>query len=161
MKKQVLMIAIAALTLSAPAAFAADHGGHDHGQMGMEHDGHSMMEKGSVAHQEVVDGVRVTFAVTDMRERMKGMEMPQGMRETHHIAVEFKDAKSGKPLTEGAVKVKVIGPDKTEQVKDLMGMQGHFGADVDLSKRGKYGVLCKFQLKDGKVRNAKFWYTVK
>ena len=52
-------------------------------------------------------------------------------------------------------------PDKSFQDKGLMGMQGHFGADFDLSKKGKYGVMCKFQLKDGKVRSAKFWYTVK
>lgn len=36
---------------------------------------------------------------------------------------------------------------------------GH--TDFDLSKKGKYGVMCKFQLKDGKTRSAKFWYTVK
>ena len=96
-----------------------------------------------------------------MKEHMKGMEMPKGMKETHHLMVEFQDAKTGKALTEGEVKVKVQGPDKVEQTKDLMGMQGHFGADFDLSKKGKYGVMCKFQLKDGKVRNAKFWYTVK
>jgi hypothetical protein len=42
-----------------------------------------------------------------------------------------------------------------------MGMQGqHFGADFDLSRKGKYGVMSKFQLKDGKVRQSKFWYTV-
>jgi len=45
--------------------------------------------------------------------------------------------------------------------KDLMGMQGHFGADVQMGKKGKYGVMSKFKLKDGKVRQAKFWYTVK
>jgi hypothetical protein len=120
-----------------------------------------MMDHGSVAHQEVVDGVKATFKVMSMKEHMKDMEMPKGMKETHHIAVEFKDAKTGKALTEGEVKVKVIGPDKVEQTKDLMGMQGHFGADFDLSKKGKYGVMCKFQLKDGKVRSTKFWYTVK
>ncbi len=42
-----------------------------------------------------------------------------------------------------------------------MGMHGHFGADFELSKNGKYGVMCKFQLKDGKTSQAKFWYTVK
>lgn len=31
-------------------------------------------------------------------------------------------------------------------------MQGHFGADFELSKKGKYGVMSKFQLKDGKTR---------
>ena len=79
-------------------------------------------------------------------------------RET--VAVEFKDVKSGKPLTQGEVKVKLQGPpDKVEQTRDMAGMQGHFGADFDLSKKGKYGIMCKFKLSDGKVRQVKFWYT--
>lgn len=160
MKKIVLAIA-AIMALSAPVAFAAEHGGHDmgHGGHEMGHGGH----QGDVAHEEVVDGVKATFKVMSMKEHMKAMnmEMPKGMKETHHIAVEFKDAKSGKALTEGEVKVKVQNPDKTDQAKELMGMQGHFGADFDFSKKGKYGVMCKFLLKDGKTRSAKFWYTVK
>jgi hypothetical protein len=40
-------------------------------------------------------------------------------------------------------------------------MHGHFGADFNMSKKGKYGVMSKFKLADGKVRQAKFWYTVK
>lgn len=159
MKKTAVIIAAATLALSAPlASFAA----MEHGSMQMEHGGH-MEHKGDVAHEEVVDGVKATFKVMSMKEHMKAMkmEMPKGMKETHHIAVEFKDAKSGKALTEGDVKVKVQGPDKAEQTKDLMAMQGHFGADFDLSKRGKYGVMAKFKLKDGKVRSAKFWYEAK
>ena len=157
MKKITVLIA-ALFALAAPvASFAAmDHG--DMGGMDMSH-GH----QGDIAHEEVVDGVKATFRVMSMKESMKEMktEMPMGMKETHHIAVEFKDAKTGKALTEGEVKVKVQNPDKNFQSKDLMGMQGHFGADFDLSKKGKYGVMCKFQLKDGKTRSAKFWYTVK
>jgi len=160
MKKMTVLIA-AVLAISSSAAFAVDHEGHDHGSMDMGHGGHSMMEVGDVAHQEVIDGVKATFRVMNMKERMKDMEVPKGMKETHHIAVEFKDAKTGKALTEGDVKVKVQNPDKSEQAKDLMGMQGHFGADFDLTKKGKYGVMAKFQLKDGKVRQSKFWYTVK
>jgi hypothetical protein len=156
MKKSTLILA-AAMALTAPlASYAADH---EHMDMG--HGGHSMMEMGNTAHQQVIDGVKATFKVMSMKERMKGMEMPKGMKETHHIMVEFKDAKSGKALTEGTVKVKVLGPNKAEQVKDLMGMQGHFGADFDLSKKGKYGVMARFLLKDGKVRSSKFWYAVK
>ena len=157
MKKMTLLIA-AIFALSLPlAALAMDHEGHDHGSMG--HGDH----KGKAAHEEVVDGVKATFVIQTMAESMKamGMEMPKGVKETHHVHVEFKDAKTGKALTEGEVMVKVQGPDKAEQTKDLMGMQGHFGADFDLSKKGKYGVMCKFQLKDGKVRSSKFWYTVK
>ena len=156
MRKLVLMFA-AILALSAPAAFAMDHG-----SMKMEHGSHGG-HQGDVAHEEVVDGVKATFKVMGMKESMKAMdmEMPKDMKETHHIAVEFKDAKTGKILTEGEVKVKIQNPDKTDQTKNMMGMKGHFGADFDLSKKGKYGVMCKFQLKDGKVRSAKFWYTVK
>ena len=156
MKKLTVLIA-ALFALTAPAAtFAAmdhEHGGH---ASGMNH-------SGNAAHEEVVDGVKATFIVQTMADAMKamGMEMPKGMKETHHLHVEFKDVKSGKALTEGAVKIKVQNPDKSVQTKDLMGMQGHFGADFDLSKKGKYGVMCKFQLKDGKTRSAKFWYTVK
>lgn len=157
MKKIVLLIS-AILALSAPFAFAADHGEHGGGH-DMGHGGH----QGDVAHEEVIDGVKATFKVMSMKEHMKAMnmELPKGVKETHHIAVEFKDAKSGKALTEGEVKVKLQNPDKSDQSKEMMGMQGHFGADFDLSKKGKYGVMSKFQLKDGKVRSAKFWYTVK
>lgn len=158
MKKRTVLIA-ALLALSVPiASFAADHGEHGGGHK-MGHGSH----QGDVAHEEVVDGVKATFKVMSMKEHMKAMkiEMPKEMKETHHIAVEFKDTKTGKALTEGEVKVKVQNPDKSDQTKDLMGMQGHFGADFDLSKKGKYGVMSKFQLKDGKTRSAKFWYAVK
>lgn len=158
MKRTAVVIAAIAFAVTAPLAAGAAQ--HEHGSMQMEHGGH-MMDMGKVAHEEVIDGVKATFKVMDMKEQMKGMEMPKGMKETHHLMVEFKDVKSGKPLTAGEVKVKIVGPDKSEQVKDLMGMEGHFGADFDLSKKGKYGVMAKSKLKDGKVRNAKFWYVVK
>ncbi|ABL01244.1 hypothetical protein [Pelobacter propionicus] len=155
MRRMAVLIA----ALFAFAAPVASFAGMDHDSMDMGHGSH----QGDIAHQEVVDGVKVTFKVMSMKEHMKtmNMEMPSGMKETHHIAVEFKDAKTGKALTEGEVKVKLQKPDKTAQAKNLMGMQGHFGADFDLSKKGKYGVMSKFQLKDGKVRSTKFWYTVK
>jgi len=155
--KKSIVVTSALLALSAPLACSA----MDHDHMDMEQCEHSMKDTGSVAHQEVIDGVKATFKVISMKEHMKGMDMPHGMKETHHIAVAFKDAKSGKTLTEGEVKVKLQGPDKTEVTRDLMGMQGHFGADFDLSRKGKYGVMCKFQLKGGKTHSSKFWYTVK
>ena len=149
MKKLVLAIA-ATLALAVPAAFAADHGGHG--------GGHS-----SAAHEEVVDAIKVTFIIQTMSDAMKemGMEMPKGVRETHHISLAFKDTKSGKTLMANEAKIKVIAPDKSEQTKDLMGMHGHFGADLVMSAKGKYGVMSKFQMKDGKVRQVKFWYQVK
>ena len=158
MKKLAMILAAATFALSAPvlALAAMDHDGMD---MGMEHGGHAA----GVAHEEVVDGVKVTFKIQGAKEAMKAMKMnmPTEKGETSYIAVTFRDAKSGKPLTEGEAKLKVMGPDKSEQTKDLMAMHGEFGAFFDLSKKGKYGVMSKFQLKDGKTRSAKFWYTVK
>jgi hypothetical protein len=157
MKKMTVCIATV-LALSAPlAALAVDNESMpmDHGSMKMEHGG--MMSMGKLAHEEVVDGVKATFKVIDIQAKMK----EAGMKETHHIMVVFTDAKSGKQLKEGEVKLKVQGPDKSEQVKDLMGMEGGFGSDFALPKKGKYGVMAKFKLADGKVRSVKFWYTVK
>jgi hypothetical protein len=150
--KKLIATTVAMLALSSPLTALA-----------MEHAGHAMDHKMAAAHEEVVDGVKATFNVQTMVDAMKamGMEMPKGMKETHHISVALKDAKSGKALTEGTVTIKVQNPDKTAQTKELMGMQGHFGADFEFSKNGKYGIMCKFQLKDGKTRQAKFWYTVK
>jgi hypothetical protein len=150
MKKSTLILAATALALTAPmTSYAADHD-----SMPMEHGDHMM---GKAAHEEVVDGVKATFTVMDYKGKMKEM----GMKETHHIMVMFKDAKSGKALTVGEVKVKVVSPDKSEQTKDLMGMGNGFGADFTMPAKGKYAVMCTFQLKDGKVRSSKFWYTVK
>jgi len=148
MKRLVLIIS-AILALAAPAAFAMEHGGHG--------------SHGAAAHEEVVNGVKATFTVQTMAEAMKamGMEMPKGVKETHHISVAFKDAKTGKQLSTGEVMLKVQGPDKGEQTRKLMAMQGHFGTDVTLAKKGKYGIMSKFKLDDGKVRSAKFWYEVK
>ena len=161
---KVIAATAAILALAVPAAFAAmdhssmpmDHGAMNHGAMKMEH-GSGMMSKGKPAHEEVVGSVRASFRVIDIQKKMKEM----GMKETHHIMVMFTNAKTGKKLGEGEVTIKVMAPDKSEQVKDLMGMEGGFGSDFTLAQKGKYGVMCKFKLADGKVRQAKFWYTVK
>jgi len=147
--KRLILIFSAILALAAPAAFAMEHGGHG--------------SHGAAAHEEVVNGVKATFTVQTMAEAMKamGMQMPKGVKETHHISVAFKDAKTGKQLSTGEVMLKVQGPDKGEQTRKLMAMQGHFGTDVTLAKKGKYGIMSKFKLTDGKVRSAKFWYDVK
>ena len=152
--KKLLLSTAALLALAAPAAFAAENAGHDHSK-------HAAM--GGPAHAEVVDGVKATFTIQTMADAMKamGMKMPKGVKETHHISLTLIDMKNGKALAEGEVKVKVQAPDKKEQTKDMVGMRGHFGADFEMAKKGKYGVMGKFKTEDGKVRQAKFWYTVK
>jgi len=155
MKRMIIVVA-AALALSAPGTTPA----MDHGAMNMDH-GTGMMAHGTVIHEEVVDNIKAIFSVTDIKESMQGMELPKGMKETHHLMVAFTDVKTGKVLATGEVKAKLLAPDKAEQVKDLMGMEGHFGADFDLSKKGSYGVMVRFKVGDQKVRTVKFWHVVK
>jgi hypothetical protein len=157
MKKAAAIIAAATIAFSLPLAASAA----EHGSMHMETGHGGMVSMGKPIHTDTVDGVKATFRLIDMREQMKGMEMPAGMKDTHHLMVVFTDVKTGKPLSEGEAKVKIAGPDKSEQVKTMMGMEGGFGADVDFSKKGKYGIMTKFKLADGKVRTVKFWYSVK
>jgi hypothetical protein len=155
MKKIAFAVLLVALSVLPLAAAEKDHSGH-----GMSHADH---KTGQADHQEVVDGVKVTFTVKTMKEAMKemGMAMPKGVKETHHLSVLFNDVKTGKAITQGDVKVKLQAPDKTEQTRDLTAMHGHFGADFELAKKGKYGVMCRFKLPDGKIRSSKFWYEVK
>ncbi|MDD2367394.1 MAG: hypothetical protein PHN84_14655 [Desulfuromonadaceae bacterium] len=155
--KNLITAVATAFVLYAPVAVSAmDHSA-------MNHSEHSMEDKNLSAHEETIDGVKAVFNVRTMADAMQamGMSMPKGMKETHHISVFFVDLKSGKKIADGAVMVKVQNPDESYNTKELVAMQGHFGSDFELSKKGKYGVMCKFQLKDGKTRQAKFWYTVK
>ena len=157
MKKLIVALSVFA-SLHATTSFSAGHEGHDHG---MNNQGGS--HAGNAAYNQVIDGIKATFKVETMAEAMKsmGMEMPKGIDETHHVSVEFRDVKSNALITEGNVKLKVQNPENNDQVRELMAMHGHFGADFIMKSKGRYGVMCKFKLKDGKVRIAKFWYLVK
>ena len=157
MKKLALVLAAATFALSAPLMASAQEGmDMGNGSMKMEHGG-GMMSMGKMIHHGEVDGIKVMVHAIDIKAKMEKMGMPG----THHIMLMFTDAKTGKMLSKGEVKLKVIAPDKTAQVKSLMGMEGGFGADFTLAKKGKYGIIAMFKLADGKVHTTKFWYTVK
>lgn len=157
MKNYIFIVSIFSV-LHATASFSSGHEGHEHG-MNVQGTSHT----GIKAHNQVVDGIKATFKVETMAEAMKsmGMEMPTGIDETHHVSVEFRDVKSNTLITEGDVRLKVQNPDNNGQVRTLVAMHKHFGADFVMKSKGRYGVMCKFKLKDGKVRQAKFWYEVK
>jgi hypothetical protein len=150
----VLFILAAVLLMTVPPAFAA---GKDSAAP------KSKPVPSDIVHEEIVDGVKATFKIETMAAAMKsmGMVLPKGVKETHHISVELRDAKSGRLFTEGEAKVKIQAPDKSEQIKDLLAMVGHFGADLTLAEKGRYGIMCKFKPKGGKVGLARFWYQVR
>lgn len=154
--KRIVLALTAVLALAIPNAFAAQHNGHGGHTSGMTH-------SGAATHEEVADGVKATFSVQTMQDAMAamGMQMPAGVKETHHISLKLVNAKSGKEITSGEARLKVIAPDKSEQVKNMLAMHGHFGADVAMTAKGKYGVMSKFKTPDGKVRSVQFWYQLK
>jgi hypothetical protein len=125
----------------------------------MDHASHG----GKVAHEQVVDGVKATFSITSIADgmRAKGMAVPTGMKETHHLAAAFADAGSKKPLAKGLVAIRVQGPGQSREPRELAAMDGHFGIDLDLSRPGSYGIMCHFVLEDGKKRQVMFRYEVK
>jgi hypothetical protein len=157
--RMIAVMVTALLSLAGPAILhAADQSGRLSG-----HKPVGGARQSDVTHEEVVDEVRTIIKLTGMKEHMKSLDMkiPKGMKETHHLSVEFRDAKTGKVLPSGEVKVKVINPDKSDQIKDLKAMQGHFEGDFELSQKGKYDFMCRFLLNEGKVRSVRFSYSVK
>ena len=128
-----------------------DHSGHDHS--GMAAAG-GMLDLGNKAEK----GVKATAEMKDVRAAMAKM----GMKTTHHFMVSFADEKSAKAIDSGTVAVKITDPAGTVTgPMELMGMQGHFGADVILDKKGEYTFQVGSKLTDGQTRQYEFKTTIK
>ena len=169
MKRKMIVLLAALFALAAPlTAFAAmEHGDHgkkekmDHSQMKDmkhgEHGGMGMHGDMVMLGEQTEGGVKAMAHLNDVKEAMAKM----GMKETHHFMVAFVDD-SGEQITEGtvAVKIKDAAGKESGPVK-LMGMEGHFGADIVLEKAGKYEFMVGTKLKDGKTRQYHFEHMVK
>lgn len=177
-KNFLLLLALLSLAFMTTAAMAASH---EHGaaapegqaqpghempmghQMPMGHEmptGHDMAMGDAqmiMLGDQVVDGVKADAHLNDVKEAMAKM----GMKETHHLMVMFKD-ETGKVVEAGTVALKVKGPDKIESAAiPLMGMGGHFGADIVLGTPGPYTFTIGTKLADGKTRQFAFTYELK
>lgn len=168
MKRKMIVLLAALFAFSAPLAASAamDHGDHgkkkkmDHGKMAaMDHGEHGGMDmKGDMVMlgDQTVDGVKAMAHLNDVKEAMAKV----GMKETHHFMVAFVDD-SGEPITEGSVAVKIKDPAGNESAPvRLMGMDGHFGADIVLQP-GKHEFMVGTKLPDGKTRQYHFENVVK
>jgi hypothetical protein len=100
--------------------------------------------------------------IMDMKAHLEasGMKAQGAMPYSHHIALTLTDGKTKAPVTEGKGTVTVTGPDKKETKSEFMVMQGHFGADVNLPKPGKYTFRTEVE-SGGQKGNATFTYTLK
>lgn len=120
----------------------------DHGAMGgMKHGsdaagGHDMKKMGDSIFSGKIGSWKGDARLMDMKAHLAAM--PGGMKvegplpNSHHIALSLTDAKTKSAITEGTGKVTVTGPDGKGATSEFMVMQGHFGADVNLPKPGKY-----------------------
>ena len=169
MKKHMFVLTMAALLVIPAAGFAMKSRDHssmpgmdhskemvkekskemDHGSMkGMDHDSMKMDGKMIMLGNEKVEGVMGMFHLNDVREKMA----EHGMSQTHHLMVAFEGA-DGKAIESGTVAVKVEDPDeKIGDAVQLMGMDGHFGADLTLDKKGMYHFKIATKLADGTKR---------
>ena len=101
-----------------------------------------------LGHQEI-SGVRAMAHLKDVRQAMS----EAGMTTTHHFMVMLHDQSTDTNLDQGSVAVKVTLPSGEQlPAKKLMGMQGHFGADVTLATPGEYTFTVGSVLADGQKR---------
>ncbi len=106
-------------------------------------------------------GYKFEFNLIDMKMKMKkkGMEMDMGGM-SHHLMVFVKDEKSGAKITDAKVKFKIFAPNGDESQAMAMLMNGGYGADVNMSEKGKYGIACMVKIGD-KKELVKFNYVIK
>ena len=155
-KKILTAIAIVAVLTWGTAAFSLDSGHEGHGvkseaaeKEGTEH----TATTDTYSHQLVVDGIRGEFEVMSLESM--NMKDPEGA--THHIMVKLYHDKMDHQIKEAVGKIKVIGPDKNEQVAELKNYSGIFAGNFVFDTTGKYGVICL--VKVGEEKHAfKFWY---
>lgn len=160
MKKLALMVSLLIVLAVVPSLTLAHCGSCDHQEKGGtkqaashqghgDHQGHGGMgaaggivELGSMSAK----GIKGAAQIKDVRAAMAKM----GMKTTHHFMVTFHDQKSGKLIESGTVAVKINDPDGVSTGPiELKGMQGHFGADVTLAKKGEYHFIIGARLSEG------------
>jgi len=123
------------------------HGGRN-ASVGSDTDGTEKFE-----HKTVVAGIRAEFEV--MRLADMNIQDPDG--NTHHIMVKLIHEERGQPIDNAVGRIKVIGPDKKEQINDLQNYSGLLAANFTFNAMGQYGVICVFKVDDQK-HTVKFWY---
>jgi len=160
MKRTLIAYAVLSL-LSVPALTIAE--------TASEHSDHNMMEhQGAMptmntqtimlGDEQTVEGIKGMAHIKDVGAMMAKM----GKKENYHFMMMFSDAKTGAAMNEGSVAVKIVNS-KTGQAGEaipLMGMSGHFGADITLPAKGEYQFQVGSKLADGKKRQFTFKYTV-
>lgn len=156
MKRGLIACAIFSL-LTLPAGITLAENLNDHGSMPMEQTKSIMLGEASA------DGVTGMAHLNDARDMMAKM----GKKDNFHFMIMFSDVKTGAPINQGTVAVKIIDSKtgKAGEAIPLMGMgtgaNSHFGADVFLPAKGDYQFQVGSKLADGKKRQFTYNFTFK
>jgi hypothetical protein len=115
----------------------------------MEHTGSTDTFKKEVADNHI----QAEFQIMSLASM--NMKDPDGA--THHVMVKLFDNSDNQPVKEAVGKIKVIGPDKKEQINSLKNYSGIFAANFSFDETGKYGIICLVKI-HGEKYLFKFWY---
>ncbi len=156
--RRFIVVAAALAVFSLPAAAPAADAGHGgmHGAKDAGHGaaaGHDSARMGDVVFAGKIGPWAGEVRVMDMRAY-------GAAKNTHHVSVALSDPKTKAPVTAGKGSVAVTGPDRAKAAAPFTIMQGHFGADVNLPKPGKYGIEVQVESGGGKG-SAAFTYAVR
>jgi len=156
MKRKLIGLVAALALVSLPLAALAAEQGSMEGMKGMS------MKNMVMIGTETQNGVKAMGHLMTM----PASATENGMNMTHHFMVMFNDAKSGAPITDGLVALKITAPSgaTTGPVRLMsmtMGSVKGFGAGVNLSQKGTYQFEVGCKLPDGHKRQFNFTYTLK
>jgi hypothetical protein len=101
----------------------------------------------------VTNHIQAEFQIMSLASM--NMKDPNGA--SHHVMVKLLDNSDNQQVKEAVGKIKVIGPDKTEQINSLKNYSGIFTANFSFDQTGKYGIICLAKI-HGKKYLFKFWY---
>ena len=104
-------------------------------------------------HQVVDKQIRAEFQIMSLASM--NMKDPDGA--SHHVMVKLYDNSGKQPVKEVIGKIKVVGPEKSEQINTLKDYNGILAANFTFNKKGKYGVICLMKI-NGEKHIFKFWY---
>jgi len=150
MKRFVIFFSLAVLFFTASNGFAGnDHKGHD--MKAMDSGSHSMGN--TYKHKAVADGIRAEFEVMSLAS----MNMKDDSGATHHIMLKLFHDGMNHQIKKAKGKIKIIGPDKKEQINTLKDFSGIYASNFTFDQTGKYGVICLVKI-DDKKHTFKFWY---
>ncbi len=163
------MSLLAVCIWSFPTIAQHQHGGHSMpGMPGMEGEKKPESAMGDETSSRrtflLEGGVRASFSIMPMVDHKKmlqdmKMKVEVDPQATHNISVTLTDTRSNLPLTDVVVKMKMIGPKGTEQVKvlDFTQAMNQYAGDFTLSEKGKYQILILFK-SGGKKHPAGFYF---